>query len=104
MARIGKRGRPDYDTHDWESRDYALSVIPCENTACPVNKGNRCTGSAAIRIGADGRCITGAAFKHNPAVKPTRELCKFCGGRIRWDGQYWEHLDEVFKHEATPRD
>jgi hypothetical protein len=100
MGRIGKRG----DRHDWESRDYALSVIPCENTLCPVNRAKKCTASAAIEIGANGRCLTGAAFKDKPAVKPTREVCAICGGRIRWTGQTWVHVDEKFRHPATARD
>ena len=110
MARIGKRGRPDCDTHDWESRDYALPVIPCEMITCPVNRARKCSMPSAMRIGADGGCKTGAEFKAKPAIAPERvkPRCKHCGAEIRQGtnalGQVtWDHIDEKFRHQAEPR-
>ena len=100
IGRIGKGG----GSHDWVSRDYAIT-IPCQCTACPVNRDYQCTAPAVIKIDAGGQCETGRAFKEKPVVQNAKPRCKWCGGLI-WANQatlQWEHVGEKLSHPAEPR-
>ena len=76
-CRIGK------GSHGWTSRDYNIDV-PCQRTTCPANIRHKIPGSSreaicmmpsAIKIGANGICITGQNLidEENREQKPPQK-------------------------------
>lgn len=103
VGRIGKQGGRDYEGPEWVSRDHVL-LIPCQRTSCPVNSSRHCSMPPKIAINSAGECITGIDFKQNPAVLPTKNICRWCGAAIAQQGSFWIHTSgEKMSHPATPR-
>ena len=106
-GRISKKR--DYEGAGFVSRDHAL-IVQCMRTSCPVNSSNHCSMPSVIKINAAGACIKGQEFAEKPAVKPSRTVCKWCGGEIREvPGGFghklprlWEHVEEKMSHLAQP--
>lgn len=98
VGRIGK-GRPNTP---WVSRDFAHD-IPCERTACPINRERHCSVSSSIKIGPSGLCLTGQGLIQNPPAKSGTPICRWCGGRIEKVNGRWQHIGEKLSHPAEPR-